>query len=476
MTPQEASHPLSTLVAWHRHDVRESSTQGTRAFPQNIRLGGILRRWTPALSLGALLSMSTMAQAAPAGHAFYGPGQAGSLGSATVTPSGAWKVLASPSARDEQLYLLSLREQASGNPYGFTRDTNAATCAATCHPMQLSDWEDAYGSDMVANPIWDSNDQAGQLDPNNSKELGSMHNLAWKDYEFQLIYHEQTEANAKNCVRCHVPDTALYTMDLAGVVAPNSRSISSPNLSEGITCVSCHLDSSGQINSDISLPETASNHAVIANDMFKDPVELCASCHDDPLYGSLSQTATEHLQQRPSADVNCVSCHMSDNTGEIRHWFDGGHSPSHLKGALQVTLPTTLTSRDNFTATLKNVGAMHNVPTGEKFRAFVLNVQIIDNKGSTVIRKETWVTPNVVTPTSVEVVGYDRIDPIAFNSSKSIRHGTLSRGTYTVKASLTYYQVKPTTMKSTTTGATSVVTGFGQAKVNEWSYTLQIKS
>lgn len=453
---------------------------------QTFRLGGspggtgaprpfqALTLLTGACLAGAL-SLLTPSPVEAAGHGTL----IGNMPAQSTTRSAsrqAWQQLANPSSRDEQLGLLSLAEQAAANPYGFTRETPSATCAATCHPSQLADWESALDSDMVANPIWDSNDEAGKLDPYNTKETGSMHNLSWKDYEFQLIYHEQTDANKKNCVRCHVPDTATATYDLAGVVAPNSRSISAANASEGVTCVSCHLDGNGELVSDISLPATSTAHAVTANPLFVDGVELCASCHDDPLYGSLSTTATEHLAQRPDSNVNCISCHMTDSAGSIRHWFAGGHSPSRLKSALSVTLPTTITTRDSFTAVVKNVGAMHNAPTGEKFRAFVLNVQILDSKGATVLRKETWITANVVTPTDVEVVNYDRVDPIAYNTSKSIRHGTLSRGTYTVKATLSYYQIKPATLKSTTTGATSTVAPFGQVKVNEWSYALQVKA
>ncbi|MFM7203684.1 MAG: hypothetical protein ACKO6N_23130 [Myxococcota bacterium] len=364
----------------------------------------------------------------------------------------------------------------SVNPYGFTSATLAQDCASTCHPSQLLEWEEGAGSDMVAAPIWDSQDAAGNLDPYNTLETGSMHNLSWKDYEFQLIYHEQTDANAKTCIRCHVPDTALAPKDLAGVYAPFSRGLNVPNASEGITCVSCHLTPEGEIAGDMEITASTKSHAVVVEPSFVDGVSICASCHDDPLFGALSATVTEHLSQRPDANTTCVSCHMTDwSTGEIRHSFPGGHSPTKLKAALSLTVPATITTRDSFSATLKNVGAMHNVPTGEQFRAFVVSVKVFDSKNKQVLVKEVWLTPAVITPTEVEVVGYDRIDPLAYQQSKVLRLGTLSRGTYSVKTSVTYYQVKPATMKSTTTGATSTVTAFGKSQVSESTSTLTVK-
>lgn len=118
---------------------------------------------------------------------------------------------------------------------------------------------------------------------------------------------------------------------------------------------------------------------------------------------------------------------------------------------------------------------MHNVPTGEQFRAFVVLVKVFDSKNKQVLIKETWLTPAVVTPTEIEVVGYDRIDPLAYQQSKVLRLGTLARGTYSVKTSVTYYQVKPATMKSTTTGALSTVEAFGKALVSETTTTLTVK-
>lgn len=396
----------------------------------------------------------------------------------SLPSQGHWTALAqAPSPEQTALTLISLTDQAAGNPFGFTRDTSAIDCASTCHVQALMEWEEGAGTDMTANPIWDSQDESGDLYPYNTLETGSMHNLSWKDYEFQLIYHDQTDANAKQCVRCHVPDTALQPLDIAGVRGPNSRSLSAPNLQEGITCVSCHLTPTGEIAGDKAIPQTENQHAVVANELIQDGVELCASCHEDTLYGSLASTTTEHLEQRPDSSVNCISCHMTDyNTGEVTHSFPGGHSPSKLKSALAVTLPTTITTRDNFTAIVKNVGAMHNIPTGEKFRAFVLNVKVVDSKGTAVVQKDVWYSAAVVTPTFVEVVNYNRAEPIAFNASKNVRYGTLGRGTYQVKASLTYYQIKPTTLRSTTSGAIEVVEPFGVQTISTWDYKLTVKA
>lgn len=281
--------------------------------------------------------------------------------------SSATPVLAGPAHARMGAFLASEQTQAlaaaydaplvTTNPYGFTNATTASECAATCHPSQLLDWEEGAGTDMVAAPIWDADDAAGNLNPYNTVETGSMHNLSWKDYEFQLIYHEQSDANAKTCIRCHVPDTALEPKDVAGVYAPSSRGLTAANATEGITCVSCHLTPAGDIAGDMELSATANSHAVVVEPSFVDGVSMCASCHDDPLFGALSATVTEHLSQRPNADTTCVSCHMTEwSTGAIRHSFPGGHSPSKLRAALSVTVPATITTRESFSTTLKNVG------------------------------------------------------------------------------------------------------------------------
>jgi len=375
----------------------------------------------------------------------------------------------------------------SENPYGFSAETTAADCASACHLDAYWQWEDSVTADLPPIQVWDEADEAAWtsgdvdgIDPDDTTELGNLHSLSWKDWYFQRIYHDQPPSMQSLCQRCHMPYAAVEATGRGGVYAPMARSIYSENSQEGITCVSCHLDESGAILGANTISETEDQHAVVGLEEFADGVGLCATCHNDPVFGSFSRTATEHLAAsgRTAAGdkpvYSCMGCHMAGETySESSHSFPGGRSNAYRQMVFDVMLPVSLAVGEDLQISILNHGAGHNAPTGDKFRAFSLRVRVTNDVGETLVERETFITPIVRTPVFQEVVTYERVDAIGYVSSEIISYGLLPPGDYELSVALVYYQTKATELKWFN-GTSETVDAFGEAIVNTWNTTLSV--
>lgn len=414
------------------------------------------------VGLGLLSSPSTYA-----GQPHVSPGHVGMAG--TQWPGEG----ASPEGGERE-------EMAPANPYGFTYNTSAQQCASCHHQNHLSEWADAAGSDIPAQNIWDAGD-ATSVDlgqepiPGDTTEKGSLHSLAWKDWYFQSIYQDQPDAGKGMCQRCHLPTVAVSATRSLGVYAPRARGTMAANVDEGVTCVSCHLDTSGNILG----PEAKDGaHDVVASVAFADGVTLCASCHDDPVFGAFSRTVTEHQEQMATAteDWTCVDCHMTrDDLGDddFFHAMPGGTSPSQRGKALEVMVPSSTSSTSPVVVRVDNVGAGHNAPTGDRFRAYVLATRITNGAGVVLVDKKTFFTPITNSPVFKEQVAYERQDPIAFEQSAQVSYGTLPAGSYKIHVEIQYYQIKPTTLQWYD-GTVETVDAYGFAVVETVDKSLTI--
>ncbi|RME52075.1 MAG: hypothetical protein D6795_07160, partial [Deltaproteobacteria bacterium] len=314
--------------------------------------------------------------------------------------------------------------------------------------------------------------------PYDTTEAGNMHSMAWRDYEFQLIYHEQPTLLQGMCQRCHIPVAASEAKRRWGVTAPKANSTKAANSGDGISCVGCHLDSRGNIlgpeseGGDFAKEE---EHPVWGSRAFADGVTLCANCHNDSVFGSFTKTADEFFAQRPPS--GCVGCHMpatrQGDDDRRSHAFPGGQSAAFREKALRVTLPTTLTAGRELTIDVENVGAGHNVPTGDTFRAFSLQVSVEDPGGTPVLDHEVFITKRSKTPLYTEVVDYDRIEPIGYGERRSVGFGTLPAGSYTLHVDLRYYQIKPTVL-AWRTKPREEVEAYGVSTVKSWDVALDV--
>lgn len=317
---------------------------------------------------------------------------------------------------------------------GYTANTSATECAE-CHMTEYLQWDQGQNGHLFPVDVF----TGGQ-------RYGSVHRLAFLDETFHKHYIENDSPDS--CLRCHVP-TTVYSVDRSrGVYAPTSRTLTSNNALEGITCVSCHLDAAGYIRGEHDYSLEEADHEVLADDeMFKDGNTLCQSCHGDPFFGALSNTWKQWNEQARSSGQTCVDCHMTnlDDFTSVSHAFPGAHSGTMIKQAIRLEFPAEIDEDDAFVVEACNDFAGHNLPTGDQFRAYVLTVDVRNSSGSG-FTMEKWISPLFKTPIMKEIVEYDRVDPIPFLTCRDMSFTTLRDGTYTVHYTLGFWLLKPTTV------------------------------
>ncbi|MFL5812253.1 MAG: multiheme c-type cytochrome [Bdellovibrionia bacterium] len=172
---------------------------------------------------------------------------------------------------------------------------------------------------------------------------GSRHHAAYDNPIFQRGHRRDP---ILRCITCHTP-----TDEQRGAIEEHQDT---PLIHEGVTCVSCHLDghSSG-------------------SKYLKEP-ELCARCHQFKFLrgGEFAQRTYSEWQayRKQGGTKTCQDCHMPGGS----HSFLGGHSLKKLRKALQIRW-----SKNSEAAVvwIKNVGAGHDVPTGDVFRELKVEVK-----------------------------------------------------------------------------------------------------
>ena len=196
----------------------------------------------------------------------------------------------------------------------------------------------------------------------------SRHGRAFTNAIFQREYRDRP---LDWCVHCHAP----LREQLAEV-----RRGGGPLADEGITCAACHVRGGRVI---ARVHSAASPHDTEVRADFGSP-SFCAGCHqfnfprieDDPTHAGpgrvVGYTAhpmqdTVHQHERgPYAAAPCLTCHAAGDGG---HRFPGGHDPGMLARAATVE---ACRAGPLLELRLTNVGAGHNLPTGDLHRHLVL--------------------------------------------------------------------------------------------------------
>jgi nitrate/TMAO reductase-like tetraheme cytochrome c subunit len=183
--------------------------------------------------------------------------------------------------------------------------SSAETCR-TCHQKQYREW------------------------------ANSRHRQAFTNAIFQRGFRRDPH---QRCLVCHLPleaqRSAFYESEETALIG------------EGVTCLGCH--SAAQDN---------------ASDVAAEP-KSCGTCHQFRFLGrsEFAQATVKEWEfyRRAGGTKSCVDCHLQEGG----HRFAGAHDVEVLGRALRIT---TERGPDNLIVTLENVGAGHDVPTGDVFR------------------------------------------------------------------------------------------------------------
>ncbi|MDP2315579.1 MAG: multiheme c-type cytochrome [Pseudomonadota bacterium] len=188
----------------------------------------------------------------------------------------------------------------------------------------------------------------------------SRHHLAWTNGIFQREYRRQP---LDWCVRCHAP---LATGGAASV---------GPVEAEGVSCAVCHVRDGRMV---AARAREGSPHDTVAVAGF-DSAALCEGCHQFafPVVNEDSTVTryTEHPMQDTVAEFRagahagtpreCLGCHGNTPAG---HRFPGGHDLAAVQHA--AALDVCAARPGELRLRVTNVGAGHNLPTGDLHRHF----------------------------------------------------------------------------------------------------------
>lgn len=191
---------------------------------------------------------------------------------------------------------------------------------------------------------------------------GSRHSLAWSNDFFQYDYQKDKRQWCRNC---HIPLVAQQKNTEAAIALR----------AEGVNCIACH------VRGDVFFAKRkrpGSPHNTQARTSFGDD-QFCAGCHqfNFPIfdeheelagYTSLPMQATvAQFRAGPFAKTHtCRDCHATSPGG---HSYPGGHDLGMLRQALSFQV---CRSGQRVQTVLTNIGAGHNVPTGDVHRHIVV--------------------------------------------------------------------------------------------------------
>jgi Cytochrome c554 and c-prime len=184
----------------------------------------------------------------------------------------------------------------------------------------------------------------------------SRHAAAWTNGTFQREYKDVPR---DWCIHCHAP--------LVPQTAEAKRG-GGPLASEGVGCATCHVRE-GRLVSRRKKP--GSPHDTLASARFGS-ADFCAGCHEfgfpvidrqgvvtalteHPMQATVSQFRAGPFAGAPDG---CHTCHLP-------HAYPGAHDLGMLRGALSFQV---CRDGDDAVLSLENVGAGHNVPTGDVHR------------------------------------------------------------------------------------------------------------
>jgi hypothetical protein len=192
----------------------------------------------------------------------------------------------------------------------------------------------------------------------------SRHSQAWTNDFFQFDYQKNKKQWCRNC---HIP---LQAQQQSDAVALRLRE-------EGVNCITCH------VRGDVFLAKTkrkdSPHNTQTSSDFGND--SFCEGCHqfNFPVFGQhnelvrytdepMQNTVEQFRSGRFAKTHTCRDCHA--NTPG-KHGYAGAHDLGMLQQALRFD---ACRKGNEITTTLTNVGAGHNVPTGDVHRHILVKV------------------------------------------------------------------------------------------------------
>lgn len=232
-----------------------------------------------------------------------------------------------------------------------TGSTKESAACGRCHAEQFEAWSESQHAHNTSDPIFVASHQE--------------HGLGW-------------------CIGCHIPNqderVAIFGVD------PDPASRPGTPVSEGVSCVACHVR-----DGRVQAPSGGSLRGRVAHRMDPAPhmteSAFCADCHefpfqnhsptlpfslsDEPLQATFSEWAATGVEE------TCQGCHMPDGA----HSWPGAHTPGFVDLDVEVGCGE---------ATLRNPRTPHAVPTGDPFRRLVLDVYQADERVDSVTFNRTF--------------------------------------------------------------------------------------
>jgi hypothetical protein len=242
----------------------------------------------------------------------------------------------------------------------------------------------------------------------------SMHAHALDDSIFQAAFMQALNQEGDNirevCLRCHAP-TAAVTGDVM---------LELQITNEAITCDFCHrisqidikdnharmtLTSGDEKYGPLQPASVKDSHPSAQSTSFADSA-FCATCHQwSNAQGVPVFDTYREWQKGPYADkgIHCQNCHMPLVQGAVvtndshrstdkinSHNLSGGHSIVQVASAATVKIASLKRIAGGLEAVVEvtNVGSGHMIPTGIPSRQLILEVQLLDARGSIVRTEE----------------------------------------------------------------------------------------
>jgi hypothetical protein len=240
----------------------------------------------------------------------------------------------------------------------------------------------------------------------------SIHAKAFVDPFFQAYW--QKDNNIWICLNCHTP-LENQQPELIVEIPRNrvEKAVKKPNphydpdfQQEGITCAVCHVRDGVILG---PFTDSKAPHPTRYDPSFTS-TDICYRCHQVPAgpfqfyrfgpCGTYPEYEGGHYYEEGYV---CQTCHMPEVERPVaiggpvrkgrRHLWRGGHDPDQIKQAVTIGLsadPVQMTpgTTVDFTLTLQNSGAGHNLPTGDPDRYFTIEFVIQDEKGK-ILKKKT---------------------------------------------------------------------------------------
>jgi hypothetical protein len=233
----------------------------------------------------------------------------------------------------------------------------------------------------------------------------TIHSHAFKDPFFQAYWKK--DKHIWVCLNCHTP-LENQQPELIGAIPRNrvERAVKRPNpdydpeyQQEAITCAVCHVRDGVILG---PFEDSKAPHPTRYDPIFRTK-EICYRCHSVPSgpfqfyrFGPCGTYPEYEGGPYYRAGYVCQTCHMPETErpaatgGPVRkvrrHLWRGGHDPEQVKRAITVLLkadpPEMMPdSTVEFTLTLTNSGAGHNIPTGDPDRYFTIEFQLVSADG-----------------------------------------------------------------------------------------------